>query len=335
MDATALASAQKSCENLVNQVKNSRLNFILTETPYCVNISIKKRFLKEFPMTSADLQSSPNNSILLHENEDLKAQIKKLQAADESNKETIIILEARIKNAESEAHAHFKQNKKVSEALEKATEDASVLKNVINNLNQDAAKNNLEKNSLAKIIKTKDKEIYNLENRALNQQDNISNLKAKSNEMKDNTKKLEKEVKRLKQKIEKLDIKDTNENNRTNEKQTETDFIFQCEICEDKATKSTPKSSQSREPSSIINIPASSTCNPSESSSTQPTLTSLSTAIAEVPFEAVAELTENEIIMFGLDFKDIEAIKEGLKAGRDIEEVMKELCEHSDWPINL
>ena len=48
-------------------------------------------------------------------------------------------------------------------------EDSSVLKNVINNLNQDATKNKLENNALAKIIKAKDKEIHNLENKTINQ----------------------------------------------------------------------------------------------------------------------------------------------------------------------
>ena len=106
MDAANLASAQKICENLVNQVKNSKLNFILNETPYCVNISIKKRFLKEFPMFSAaDLQSShrasTDNSILVRENENLKAQIDKLEAENEANwknpiPETYIVYKRRI-----------------------------------------------------------------------------------------------------------------------------------------------------------------------------------------------------------------------------------------------
>ena len=75
-------------------------------------------------MFSADLQSShrasTDNSILVRENENLKAQIDNLEAENEANKETVVILEARIKNAESEVLANFKQNKKVSEALEKA-----------------------------------------------------------------------------------------------------------------------------------------------------------------------------------------------------------------------
>ena len=75
-------------------------------------------------MFSADLQSShrasTDNSILVRKNENLNAQIDKLEAENEANKETVVILEARIKNAESEVLANFKQNKKVSEALEKA-----------------------------------------------------------------------------------------------------------------------------------------------------------------------------------------------------------------------
>ena len=46
-------SAQTICENLVTQIKRSNLNFILSETPYSVNISLRKRFLKEI---------NPNNS---------------------------------------------------------------------------------------------------------------------------------------------------------------------------------------------------------------------------------------------------------------------------------
>ena len=43
MDVTA----ELICETLVQQIKRSRLNFLISETSYGVNISLKKKIIKE------------------------------------------------------------------------------------------------------------------------------------------------------------------------------------------------------------------------------------------------------------------------------------------------
>ena len=243
MDATTFAGTQNTCENLVNQVKNSNLNFLIfSETPYSVNICIKKRFIKEFSSSNfpahQEINALSNNSVksnLIDENKMLKLQIERLKAEKESNKEVIEMLEGKMEKAESEVYTHFTETKKAKEALEKVTEDASVLKNVINNLNKEASKNKNEITQFSKVIKAKNKEIYNLECKALNQQDTITNIKEKIKELKKEKTQIEKEVKTMKQKHDKKHgIKDKNQNlNMDNvDKETQVEISFDCEVCE-------------------------------------------------------------------------------------------------------
>ena len=42
------SSPYKVCENLINDVKASNLNYLVNETPYSAFITIRKRFTKEY-----------------------------------------------------------------------------------------------------------------------------------------------------------------------------------------------------------------------------------------------------------------------------------------------
>ena len=240
MDAAILARAQNTCENLVNQIKNSKLNFFISETPYSVNICMKKRFIKEFSSNNSFLlqeidvlSSDSEKSNLIEENKVLKLQLEKSQAENVADKKVIEMLEEKMEKAESEVYSHFKETKKVREALEKVTGDETVLKNVINDLNKEATKNKTEINQFSKVIKAKDKEIHNLENKALNLQDTIKNIKEKNKELKKDKTNIEKEVKIMKQKNDKkLGMKDRNQNVSSVDKETEMDSVFDCEVCE-------------------------------------------------------------------------------------------------------
>ena len=124
-----------------------------------------------------------------------------------------MLLECKIEHAESEVYRHLKEAKHAKEVREKVTEDATVLKEVINNLNKEIARYKNELSHASKTIKSKDKEIHNLNNKGLNQQDTIKNSKEKIKDLKEDKVQLEKEINIIKRKFEKNhSIKDKNKN---------------------------------------------------------------------------------------------------------------------------
>ena len=51
--ATSSEIARSICESIVNLVKKMNLNFNLSETPFNVNISLRKRFIQDFKQISS------------------------------------------------------------------------------------------------------------------------------------------------------------------------------------------------------------------------------------------------------------------------------------------
>ena len=60
------------CENLLNKVKHSKLNYLVNETPYSVFITIRKKFTKEH-------QDLPNVTLAQEVNVAKNAKIFKLK----------------------------------------------------------------------------------------------------------------------------------------------------------------------------------------------------------------------------------------------------------------
>ena len=73
-----LASAQDACQNILDQLRHSNLNFKLIETPYSAEVIVRKRFIKEsegpnpyfvIPPPSSEINDFRNrNNILEQEN---------------------------------------------------------------------------------------------------------------------------------------------------------------------------------------------------------------------------------------------------------------------------
>ena len=114
----------------------------------------------------------------------------------------------------------------------KANENNAVLKNVICNTNKEVSKNKNDLAELTKVVKGKNKELHNFENKVLSQQDTNKNLKDQIKGFKVEKSELEKEINRIKRKMEKCSRKDKNQNSSSIEKGTGTDTIFKCEVCE-------------------------------------------------------------------------------------------------------
>ena len=112
--------------------------------------------------------------------------------------------------------------------------EKSVLDKVINNHHMEVTKQKNEISQLSRTLKIKEKEIYNLRNKELNQQDSIKNLKVNLKEIKAEKTQIEKETTKLKKKhLRKHDLNDTNENVKTVDKETETHMFVAQPACVD------------------------------------------------------------------------------------------------------
>ena len=126
-------------------------------------------------------QNSPEKSLdikmLIEENKKLKSEKERIETENEVFAHTIDVLEARVEKAESAVISYCKETKSLKTSFEKEADNIKVLKNVIKNLNIDVDKNHKDLNTANKTIKIKDKEIYNLENKTINQQQTNKKLK--------------------------------------------------------------------------------------------------------------------------------------------------------------
>ena len=109
--------------------------------------------------------------------------------------------------AESELNKNVKETKALNKALYNEIENAKVLKAVIKKHDSDATNKANEINCAIKTIKSKDKEIHNLENKTNNQQDTIKRLKADKDKLKAEKIKCEKELIKKTEKYAKKETK--------------------------------------------------------------------------------------------------------------------------------
>ena len=142
--------AHTVCQQVLNQLKLSNLNFIISETPYSAQIMLRKRFLREAngpsaSFCSADQEVNEKLSTVNRENIILKEKIKTLELAQTLDRETIKDLKNKVAKAEANGQKQFEKNKL----------ETTLLKTSNKNLKNDLEKCNEELNYKAKIIKKK------------------------------------------------------------------------------------------------------------------------------------------------------------------------------------
>ena len=127
-------SPAQVCEKLLNQVKMSNLNYILSETPYSANICIRKWFQKNKVANVTTLSASESENTYLKDNKRLKLKLEKAEAENVALKASASDLEEKAKKAESDLNDFKKKNKNVSDDK---IEDIKVLKSVIKKNNEE------------------------------------------------------------------------------------------------------------------------------------------------------------------------------------------------------
>ena len=245
----AFKSPQDSCNEVLQTLRDSSLNFLVNESPYSIQICIRKRFLKDAPKQNKteDKGSAANIEILEKKIEALAAEngclIDELEEANKALKSsysTNDILHAKIDKAEKEMFKHYSELKdsetKKKDAKKKVETEIGQLQDHVKALN--------------KSNKLKDKEIYDLSKHMENARDTIKNLKSDKSTLKIGKSKLESEVKKFQKNLVKkisYSVKET---------QTDPDLVSNPSL----VTPSSPQTITSSSPSP--------TCTPTTASQT-------------------------------------------------------------------
>ena len=114
-------SAHDVCHALLYQLRLSNLHFGISETPYSVQILLRKRFLREAtgPATSfsrnftyhQEVENFEHQKNLAStENDSLRKQIEELESIVKSSKQTTELLEDKIAKVEASAFKSYSEN---------------------------------------------------------------------------------------------------------------------------------------------------------------------------------------------------------------------------------
>ena len=149
---------------LLNQIENSKLNYVISRTPFSANISVKRSLIK------------------FHDNG--VSQKKEIEVNEEDQTGETIVLETKIANV-------LEQNAVLKELLEQKSDKVETLESELVNLQQELLKEKKDKNALAFKIKTHKKELTDLNLKSLEFGQTIKDLedevseKAKTVKVKD------------------------------------------------------------------------------------------------------------------------------------------------------
>ena len=219
-------------DQLLSCIKTSNLNFVSRETPFQCEMTIKKTFINKpklnfrpptsffpfFPVPPPKLDVFEPKELMesfgikselysikterdellvtlqILEKEMLALKSEKSKSANEngSQRKIIQMLEEKLANAEK---VLYEQSSKSHKIEKDKMEEIKVYKAVIKNNNDEITKIKMETKDFNKILKSKEKEIHNIGNKASNQEETIANLKESKNKLKSDIKKLNRSFK--------------------------------------------------------------------------------------------------------------------------------------------
>ena len=182
----------ETCSSVLDCIRKTRLNFVFSESPFGINISLKKSFRKDYIQENCEPTSM----------------------ADQ-----IEFLEARLKNVTQEG---LTKDTKIKDLKSKNEILKSEVKETLNNIEE----YRLNDKKLLKQLKDKDKEIYDLKRDLENKKESNVILSTECKELKVELAQEKKESTKL---LKKESKKNSNKN-ASNETSSQTD-IYKCELC--------------------------------------------------------------------------------------------------------
>ena len=134
----------QTCDLLLNLVKNSNLNFSLTESPFSVTINIKKSFIKDKNgivrvsniggFSRYNCQSIDENQILQEENKSLKTVLAQHKDENEALSDTIHELGIKLEKAKKELTETIFEKNQLVKAKEATLNDLDMKNHEIESL---------------------------------------------------------------------------------------------------------------------------------------------------------------------------------------------------------
>ena len=244
------------CDQLVWLVKNSNLNFHLEETPFSLKLDIKKTFVNKWTSASPNFsyvnyppQADPIPTTVDHK---LIASLQKVAELEAQN----LTLEKEIKfekNEKNQLQSKLEktcndlevlkiesdnlnknllgQSQKSKAAMEGKNDEIKVLKSVIKKNNDEIGRLQSERKETIKIVKSREKDIHNLETKTENLLQSMKNLKDNNNMLKNENKKLVKTKNQMIRKTSEYDSGKVKSAPCTASTSTEDLKVNPCDLC--------------------------------------------------------------------------------------------------------
>ena len=171
-----------SCSEVLDCIRNSNLNYSCQETPYSLYITVRKSWNKHIQSSNAQLRHVQEDRDRKVAGSNSKNQeLSDVKADLESTKKVNDELRTKIETAMADIKHHQSESE---EKLSRKDDENKVLKNTLENCKSEKERLKSELKSLQKVLKSKDKEIFNLETFKLNNQDAVSSVKNENEKLK-------------------------------------------------------------------------------------------------------------------------------------------------------
>ena len=208
----AMLSVQNSCDFVIGSVRDSFLNYSIQETPFSLYLTIRKSFSKvnsNSNQISFGLQQKKVHEEQVQDHESLRI---KLKSVENSNR----ILQQNYEEATNNSEESYKEIKQLETKLkcyEKIVADVQKKDKIIEQLKKDkmtleseleAAEKNWK--NANKVIKTKEKEIHDIQKENFQVTENLVKVKTDLNNLTVKVNKEKKEEEKKQRKKEKKDF---------------------------------------------------------------------------------------------------------------------------------
>ena len=131
-----------SCDEILNSVRSTNLNFSCQETPFSLYLTIRKSLVKfnhaQKPPAQTNVNASTSDYLnIVEENIALKNNLKSLENELDASTNIVKILESKVGVAEATLFKHYKEVQQCKDTIGKKDDEIKTLKNVIKNNNSD------------------------------------------------------------------------------------------------------------------------------------------------------------------------------------------------------
>lgn len=136
-----MGTPQDSCNYLLQTLRESNLNFLVSETPFSVQICVRKKFVSNAPMQkssimSTDVDLDEKMKSLVNENAELVTILEKANKTMEDLKMANEVLHSKVENAEKEVFKVCKEKKELEAKIKnmKKSDEIAIYKTKVKSL---------------------------------------------------------------------------------------------------------------------------------------------------------------------------------------------------------